>query len=231
MFDWLRPKTATRAELETQLSAAQKTLAAAKEATASAVADFDEDPSASATKALMKAREAEAAAGEHLGRAERLFAAAVEREAKQKRAALIEQERELEASLTHTMLEKERAESLAAEVDALILATKAHAKRCAVESAIDARRSKLENVRRELGKPVDGLRYRLFHGSNEPSDVDVGDALAAYAASREGESAHRGYLNKLGTIFRESPRLPVLGTPPRPASSPATKPGDDVMVV
>lgn len=207
MFDWIRTRSATRADLEAQLGAAQKALDAAKETTAAAVAAFDENPDDAATKCLTRARATEAVTVEHVARAQRLLEAAVEREAAELRAKQLERKRELEESLEPKALMEERAPSLHAEVEALTQAAAAHARRQAVEAAIAARTHELDNVRVQLGEPR--LISVWSSRSSGPSGIDVGDALAAFAETPEG-SAHSRYLHNLCKVFGESPRKSVL---------------------
>jgi hypothetical protein len=86
--DWVRPRTASVAELTAQRDHTAAALVAAIAAIAPVQASFDDDPSDSAAKALRAARDTETNAREHDARAERLLAAAIAREVEEARQAV-----------------------------------------------------------------------------------------------------------------------------------------------
>jgi hypothetical protein len=81
IFPWIKPPGASVAELEAQLAAARDAARITEEAVATALSDFDLDPSTKTEKALAEARSLAASASEHEGRALRLLEGARAKEA------------------------------------------------------------------------------------------------------------------------------------------------------
>jgi hypothetical protein len=125
IFDWLRPRSATLLELREQREHAITAYQATQAATAAAQDAFDADGSPSAEKALHAARDAERSAFEHLGRSERLLAAAELAEKERQREVNERRLNELEAELGDRTRERELeahvVQALAVVVDRLLV--------------------------------------------------------------------------------------------------------------
>ncbi|HEY4158681.1 MAG TPA: hypothetical protein VGM29_11315 [Polyangiaceae bacterium] len=98
------PRTASLEELREQLSNAKATHADAQKATSSAQAAFDDAGDPSAEKALLAARGTEQSIGEHLARAERLFAAADAARRAEERAELERKRDDLASKLSRAAI-------------------------------------------------------------------------------------------------------------------------------
>lgn len=116
---WLKRPTATAAELVEQLHAAQGAHEEAVQAVAAAVEAFDDDPSASAEKRLLSAREAEERARLHVDRAERLLSAARKREAEAETKAKRARAAELVPMLRHDGVMRRLRPLLTKEIESL----------------------------------------------------------------------------------------------------------------
>jgi len=193
MIPWLRERTATVPELEGQLQAAQAELADAETATAAALQAFDDDPGGSA-KQLAKARDREALAREHVGRAERLLAAAREREAQREREAKAKRLQELERLLSNPETARRREPALAKLLAALEEAAAAEAERLDVEAQIGALHTEREHLARELH----GVEPSVALRDSTPNPVPVADSLERLARDHHGQP--------IGDVYRRIAR-------------------------
>ena len=148
MFNILKGRDASLAQLTEQLSGTQGAHAQAAAAVARAQDAFDEDGSPAASKRLIAARESEAMAADHVARAERLLAAAQKRLADDRRAELETRAEELHAKLAAARAL--RAGGVQAEAEALMNAVKAYGQRVAIERRISGVGQELQQVTSEL---------------------------------------------------------------------------------
>jgi chromosome segregation ATPase len=173
---WLKNKNASLAELKQQIEGARQAQATAIEAVASAQADFDADPSTQ--RKLVEAQSAEGAALLHVQRAERLLANAQAKADAEERAGLERRAAELREQLSTEGLQRKRAPTLDAELEALKEAVEARAKRMQVEQQIDQLEGELKRVRMQLGEPEPAVYSIASLGNrSSPSTRDVAEAL------------------------------------------------------
>lgn len=166
---WIKPPTATVAELREQLEHAQSAHTDAEKAIAVAQSDFDAAVTPTTEKALRSARETAQASAEHLGRAQRLLAAAEEREATKQRQEFERQKADIEKSLA--ALRKRASDDLIdAEVEALGAVADVRVQRLELRDEIREVRRNLAIVRGKLGEPP---QTSSFTDSDHPSWVDV----------------------------------------------------------
>lgn len=173
---WIRPPEATVADHEAQLDAARDALTAAEAAITAAVVAFDAEPTPAHEKAVFAAQDAEKGARLQIERAERLLAAAKEREAAEHRAQLEAERDQLKASLDPAALKAERAADQAAEVAAIRELVRVRSARFDVEQRIQRRTDRLRNIRVELGE-----QHAMHHHYSAPvvSTTEIEAALQA----------------------------------------------------
>lgn len=184
---WTKPAAASLDELREQLDEARKANAEAQEGVAQALAAFDADPTDAAAKALSKAREHADVMREHLGRAERLFKAAEERAAEERRKALQAKRVELDKTLAAPALAAERAPLENEEIDLLVKLAIVRARRRELERQIVSRQHRLRTVREELGETVGPLMAPSF----DPSPLRVVAALEERARAEQDDDVRR----------------------------------------
>lgn len=149
---WLKRPTATAAELEEQLHAAQGAHEEAVQAVAAAVEAFDDDPSASAEKRLLSAREAEERARLHVDRAERLLSAARKREAEAEATAKRKRAAELVPMLRHDGVMGRLRPLLAKEIESLEAVAKVRQQRRELHDELRAALREYQHIMDALGE-------------------------------------------------------------------------------
>ena len=148
---WLKKPTDSLEELESQLEAARAACQSAGAEVAQALAHFDVAGDDRAAQALREAREREALAREHEGRAQRLVDAAQDRLRAERRAELEAEASDLEDAISAAAVDAVSAPLLEAEVELLIQLARRRLQRRQVGRDLDDKRRKLAHVRRQLG--------------------------------------------------------------------------------
>lgn len=203
-LSWLKPKNASLAELHQQVGEARAAHQQSIEAVATAQADFDEEPSK--LRGLLDAQQGERAALAHVGRAERLYADAKAKADAEERARLERRASELREQLSQEQMQRKRAPTRDAEVEALKAAIEARAKRVQVEEQFEQLEDELKRVRVKLGEPEESVYsiHSLMSPRSTPSTRDVADALEnafrnldRHDVRQRFASAMRSYLNAL----------------------------------
>lgn len=190
MFDWIKPKEATVADLEEQMEAATIAKADADRRYDSAIAAFDSNPTAGATKALSQARESAQVAADHVGRAERLLAAAKDRERARHEADARARVKSLQAEIDGP-LKRRRSELAEQEADAFAQVVDVHHQRLLHERQVEGLQREIRSLKLGVGEPVADLR-------NEPTFIHgIGEELHARAARLEGDDPRRRWFINL----------------------------------
>jgi hypothetical protein len=178
MLSWLKPRDATLSDLQHQLTEARAAHQQSIEAVAIAQVTFDDDPSA--LRGLLEAQQAERSAAAHVGRAERLFEAANAKAQAEERVKLERRFEKLQEQLSLPALQRLRAPTRDAEIEALKHVVAAHVERLKVETQVRELESDLKRVRVQLGEPTESVYASTsFASFNKPSTRDVADALTA----------------------------------------------------
>lgn len=214
---WLKPRSATSAEIDQQLGGARAAHQKAQLATAEAQRAFDATGADAELKQLTKAREAEAAAAEFVGRAERLHTEAKLHEAAAARTALEEQRHALETQLAPDVLAELRAPGAAAELQALIAAARAHAERIEVEIEIGGRHRALARLCEQLGDEA-GARFHAAAASYQPPDQrSVARGLITLQSTFERDALVQAQIDRLIAVAGGRPYVaPAPMTPSHP---------------
>lgn len=181
-FPWTpKPRTAPLAELIEQVANAKTSLEAALSATKSAEIAFDDAGDASAEKALIAARAAEQSAFEHLGRAERLVAAANDQRKAEERAKLNARRAELEAKTTFSALTRACEPHVKRAADHLVAFAQSRIELAKQAAAFKALEDELEVVTMQLGEPRKRGIFENPDGSATCYSVDEHSQFAAQA--------------------------------------------------
>ncbi|MDB4988669.1 MAG: hypothetical protein JWN04_3847 [Myxococcaceae bacterium] len=204
LLDWIKPQGASLAELIAQLDAAKTQALESEHATATALTKFDADGSDASAKALAKARESEATAREHVGRAQRLLDAAKTVEAAKARKAMQLRKADLEVDLDPANVSAIREPGASEETKALLAAIEVNARRIELEVELSEKRSELRRLREQLGEAVEPVRIE----SIEPSRIPIAMALAdqRHACASSG-SYSESYVNALLLAFGGAPMM------------------------
>lgn len=213
---WLRPRSATIAELREQLTAAQTAHTAALEAIPAAEATFDDAGAESAARALQTAAEAERYAAAHVARAGRLLAAAEAAEAENARADLIRRRDALQARLTRAAVEAAVAPLATRKVDLLAKVADVDVERSRMAAALATTESELLAVLRDLGDPrqsgvyLDADGIARIHGYDDPAAIALSEqaTIALLAARCSGLPQRHPLLAQLAAL-RDAPPVPA----------------------
>lgn len=190
MFDWIKPREATVADLEEQMEAATIAKADADRRYDAAIAAFDADPTSGATKALSQARESAQVAADHVGRAERLLAAAKDRERARLDAEARARIKSLQAEIDGA-LKARRNELAEQEADAFAQVVDVHHQRLLHERHVVRLQHEIRSLKLGVGESVPELRV-------EPTFIyGIDEQLRERALRLNGDDPRRRWLISL----------------------------------
>lgn len=205
---WLRKPTATAAELEEQLHAAEEAHAEAAQAVSEAVSAFDEDPTPTREKAVLAAREAEERARLHVDRADRLLSAARQREAEAEATAKRKRAAELAPMLRHDGVMRKLQPLLNKELELLEAVAQVRQQRRELHDELRAALQEYQHIMDALGEST-RIDERIDYAA---SHVLTAQALEARIDELPGDSPLRSLMRALrpdhGAYYHDERRIP-----------------------